>query len=377
MKIALFSDTYYPQINGVTNTLDKLEEYFKRQDIEYKLFVPRYDEENEDAHTERFYSLKFFLYPECRLALPNLFRISRSLSEFQPDIIHSMTEFGMGITGMLYGKKHNIPTISNYTTNFAQYAEYYNIDVLQQPIWDYMKWFHNQNQITLCPSHNAQKLLNENDIYNTYIFSRGIDPNRFNPTYRNEALRRELGIEDKLTFLYVGRIAYEKDLHILNESYRTIVEKYDNVALIITGDGPYLEKCKEMFPEDTIFTGFKKGYELSEIYATGDVFVCPSSTETFGNVILEAMASGLAVIGADAGGVGETIEHKQNGLKFKAKNSEELTKCMEEMIINDHLKNYLKTAGLKFAQSRTWDKIIDGLMDNYSYVLNEKKNVIA
>lgn len=377
MKIALFSDTYYPQINGVSNTLDKLIQYFEINNIKYKIFAPKYNDKNEDSHTERFYSLKFFLYPECRLALPNIFRISQSLSEFEPDIIHIMTEFNMGVAGLTYGKKHNIPTISNYTTNFSQYTEYYNLEFLKQPIWDYMKWFHNQNNITLCPSGEAQRLLNKNGINKTAVFSRGIDSSVFNPAFRNEKLRKKLGVENKTAFLYVGRVAFEKDMDILNESYRSIKEKYQNTALIITGDGPYLGKCRELFPDDTIYTGFKKGHELAEIYASSDIFVCPSSTETFGNVILEAMASGLTVIGADAGGVGEIIMHKQNGLKFKAKDSNELTCRMQELIENNNLRDYIKSNGLKFAQSRTWNKIIDNLLDVYCEVLKENKYISA
>lgn len=133
MKIALFSDTFNPQINGVSNTLNKLIRYFENNNVEYKVFVPKYDD-SIDLRTERFYSLKFFLYPECRLAIPNLFRISRILSDFKPDIIHLMTEFNMGFTGLYYGKKYNIPTISNYTTNFSQYANYYKLDFLKQHI---------------------------------------------------------------------------------------------------------------------------------------------------------------------------------------------------------------------------------------------------
>lgn len=378
MKIALFSDTFSPQINGVTNTLGKLVKYFEEKNIEYKVFVPQYDEEDIDSHTERFYSFKFFLYPECRLALPNIFRVSQVISEFQPDIIHIMTEFNMGITGLHYGKKYNIPTISNYTTNFPQYTDYYKLEFFKQPIWDYMRWFHNQNNITLCPSNEAQKLLNKNGINNTDIFSRGIDSQKYNPDYRNDHLRKMLGIENKTAFLYVGRVSIEKDLDILSESYKAIKEKYkNNVALIITGEGPYLEKCKELFPEDTIYTGFKKGRELAEIYASSDIFVCPSSTETFGNVVLEAMTSGLAVIGADAGGIKEIIDHKHNGLKFKARDANELIDCMAELIDHTPLREYLKMNGRKFGINRSWDKIMDGLLNIYNEVLSERSTISA
>ncbi|QAT61900.1 glycosyltransferase family 1 protein [Acidilutibacter cellobiosedens] len=373
MKIALFADTYLPQINGVTNTLNKLIQYYDSMGIQYKIFVPKYNTEIPDENIEQFYSVRFFLYPESRVAFPNSFRISSLLSDFRPDIIHNMTEFNMGISGLNYGKKHGIPTVSNYTTNFSQYADYYKVNFLKQPIWNYMKWFHTQNDMTLCPSVVAQKLLYNHGIYNTRLFSRGIDYKKFHPMYRSNQLREQLGISDKIAFLYVGRVSYEKDLDILSESYQDIHRKYGTkVAMIITGDGPYLEKCKEMFPKDTIFTGFKKGKELSEIYASCDIFICPSSTETFGNVVLEAMASGLPVIGANAGGVGEIIQHEITGLKFSPRDPEKLVQCMDNLIENADLRNRLKKNGRKFSVNRSWDKIFNGLINTYHEILEQK-----
>ena len=373
MKVALFTDTFLPQINGVTNTLNKLIQYYEATEIEYKIFVPKYDIASNDHNIERFYSMKFILYPDNRVAFPNLFRISSILSDFQPDIIHNMTEFNMGIAGLNYGKKHGIPTISNYTTNFSQYADYYKITFLKQVIWNYMKWFHTQNELTLCPSIAAQKLLHNNDIHNTKIFSRGIDFKNFHPMYRSHPLRDHFGISDKITFLYVGRVSYEKDLDTLSESYEIIRKKYHNqVSMIITGDGPYLKKCKQMFPADTIFTGFLKGKDLSQIYASCDIFVCPSSTETFGNVILEAMASGLPVIGADAGGVGEIIQNEVTGLKFSERNAEALAKCMSELVEDLDLRDYLSLNGREFATNRSWNKIFDGLIDIYHEIIAKK-----
>jgi len=377
MKVAVFTDTFYPQINGVTNTLGKMTGYFEENGIEYKVFAPRYDD-TFDYSIERFYSLKFFLYPDCRIALPNLFRITQTLSKFKPDLIHLMTEFNMGITGLRYGKKYGIPTISNYSTNFSQYTDYYKLDFLKQGIWDYMKWFHNQSNITLCPSNEARNLLLQHGISNTAIFSRGIDSQKFHPIKRSDRLRKKLGIGNKTAFLYVGRVSFEKDLDILCESYKKIRAQYrDGIALIITGEGPYLDRCKDMFPDDVIFTGFKKGNELAELYASSDIFVCPSSTETFGNVVLEAMASGLPVIGADAGGVREIISHRKNGLKFEARNSKDLEQRMIEAIDDGKLRNFLKWNGLEFARNRTWEKIIGGLIDVYVEVLVERSSMSA
>lgn len=373
MRVALFADTYLPQINGVTNTLGRLIAFYEAAGIEYKIFAPKYNAEKPEYNIERYYSLKFFLYPESRITFPNLFRLTGSLAEFKPELIHLMTEFNMGIAGLYYGKKHGIPTISNYTTNFSQYTSYYKINFLEQAIWNYMKWFHTQNAITLCPSKSAQSLLKDHGIHNTGLFSRGIDSENFHPMFRNPVFRKSLGLAKKTVFLYVGRLSAEKDLDTLGESYNNIHKLYpEQTALIITGDGPYMKKCRDLFPEDTIFTGFKKGRELAEIYASSDIFICPSSTETFGNVVLEAMASGLPVIGADAGGVGEIIKHQVTGLKFRPRDSNDLAACMIELISNPVLLNSLKENGREFGINRSWNQIFDGLLDVYQQVLENR-----
>lgn len=376
MKIALFTDTYLPQINGVTNTLKKLLQFYKQSGIEYKVFAPQYENENTDCNTERFYSFKFLLYPESRVALPSNIRINQTLEAFQPDIIHLMTEINMGYAGLRFGKKHRIPVISNYTTNFSQYTAYYNLNFLKQPVWNYMKWFHTQSDLTLCPSYAVERLLNLHGIHNTKIFSRGIDMKNYNPLYRSNELRKQLGIHDKTAFLYVGRVSVEKDLDVLCKSYQNLQQRYPGeTALVITGDGPYLKECKKNFPDTTIFTGYKSGKELADIYASCDIFVCPSSTETFGNVILEAMASGLPVIGADALGVGENIKHNINGIKFTARNEDELFASMEKLLLNSSFRDNLIKHGLTYATAKSWDHVFQDLNTIYEEFNSNKKCV--
>ncbi|MCH3963606.1 MAG: glycosyltransferase family 1 protein [Clostridium sp.] len=378
MKVAIFTDTFLPQINGVTNTLSKLVEYYEKNNIDYMVFAPDNNvDEDENYNIQRFFSIKFFLYPECRIAFPNTFRLNDLLSSFKPDIIQLMTEFNMGMVGLKYGKKHGIPTVSNYTTNFCQYLNYYNLDFLSGYVWNYLRWFHNQNSLTLCPSEEAKFYLKKKGLSNTDIFSRGIDSERFNPAVRSENLRRQLGINNKLVFLYVGRVSPEKDLDILIDAYKKIYCKYrERVALIITGEGPYMDKCKDDLPENTIFTGFKRGRELAQIYASSDIFTFPSSTETFGNVVLEAMASGITVIGADAGGVRNIIEHGINGLKFKARDANELVDLMIEVIENEDLRNVLSINGRNTGLNRSWNKVFGGLMDTYNDILINKDNSV-
>jgi glycosyltransferase involved in cell wall biosynthesis len=375
MRVALFTDTFLPQINGVTNTLTKLIEYYKANNIEYLVFAPdSYSDLNQNFNVEKFISIKFLLYPECRLSFPNIFRLRNSLFQFNPDIIHIMTEFNMGIVGLIYGKKFKIPTVSNYTTNFAQYLKYYNLDIFNNTSWNYMRWFHNQNEMTLCPSMETKELLRSNGIQNTGIFSRGVDFENFNEKLRSVKLRKQLGIDDKIVLLYVGRVALEKDIHVLKESYIRILNQYkDRVSLIITGNGPELERYKKSFPKNTIFTGYKKGRELAEIYASSDIFIFPSPTETFGNVVLEAMASGLPVIAANAGGVKDTVKNRINGLLFNPGDASELSNLIIEIIEDEPLKNTLKNSARKTVLERSWNSIFEGLIETYEHVIFNKK----
>ena len=263
MKIAIFTDTFLPQVNGVTNTLNKLIEHFEANNIEYLVFAPdSYVKLKHNFNIEKFFSLRFFLYPECRISFPNIIRLRDSLLNFNPDVIHIMTEYNMGVMGLMYGRKYGIPTISNYTTNLSQYLKYYNLDFLEKHMWNYMRWFHNQNDLTLCPSIETRNFLKSHGIQNIDIFSRGVDAESFSPELRNINLRKHLGVNDKIALLYVGRVALEKDIDILLESYKKVLNKHgDKITLIITGDGPELQNCKRDFPKGTIFTGYKKGKE--------------------------------------------------------------------------------------------------------------------
>lgn len=371
MKAAIFTDTFLPQINGVTNTLVKMTEHFQKHDTDYIIFAPEhYSESFSDLKkVERFFSIKFFLYPECRISLPNLLRVKNTLQNYKPDVIHLMTEFSMGLTGLHYGKKYNIPTLSNYTTHFPKYLQYYNLQSFEKNAWDYMRWFHNQSQYTLCASSDTQNRLQQEGINRTAFFTRGVDTENFSPSLRSPYLRKELGAEDKMALLYVGRISAEKELDVLMQAYQMLLKKHHKkITLIVTGEGPALEHYKKAFGKQVLFTGYKKGKELSRIYASSDLFVFPSSTETFGNVVLEAMASGIPAVVPFAGGVKDIVSHEKDGLFFKSGSSEDLASQIEKLIMNPLLYKHLKEQARVAALKRGWDNVLNQLTDIYHSV---------
>jgi glycosyltransferase involved in cell wall biosynthesis len=377
MKIAYFTDTYLPQINGVTNTLSKLTKYFsERDDIEYKIFAPDFkDLESEDRNVERFYSVRFFAYPECRLSLPNLTRLKIALDEFQPDIIHSVTEINMGLVGMNFAVQNKIPLISTFTTNFPEYLKFYNLPFLYDMSWSIMRKIHNQSDMCLCPSLETKKLLESQGINNVGLWGRGIDFEKFKPVDDKSEIKRKYGLEDKIVLLYVGRVSQEKNMDILIDSYKKLKEEYhEKIALIVTGGGPRLEELTKKNP-DVLFTGYLKGKDLTDIYSSADIFSFPSSTETLGNVVLEAMASGLPVVGPAAGGLKDNIIDGYNGILSVPNEVESFYQGIRLLIENDSIRIEMSKNTRAFAKTKSWNRVFEGLIESYKTVLNRNCNL--
>ncbi|WP_018249526.1 glycosyltransferase family 4 protein [Orenia marismortui] len=374
MRIAIFTDTFLPQVNGVTKTLAKLKEYLEKEGIDYLIFAPddpEADSLNFEKNIQRMLSFRFFLYPECRLSVPNYFKIKNKLNEYQPDLIHIVTPFNLGLCGLKYATSYDIPLISSYHTNFTHYLDYYNLHFLEKPIWTFFRWFHSHSTINLCPSQSSLEELSDNGIKNLEIWDRGINSKLYSPQYRDEDLRESYELGDRITLLYVGRLAPEKNLNLLMESMKIINQKYkDQVRLLITGDGPLLDKLKSEAPSNVIFTGYLKGHNLSKIYASADIFAFPSITETYGNVILEAMASGLAVVSFLEGGVRENLEDGYNGLACVEVTPESFAINLEKVIINKKLREELADNAYNYAINKSWDKVFERLINNYQEVIN-------
>lgn len=379
MKIAIFTDTFSPQINGVTKNLDRLLSFFTVQGIEYLVFAPETEPRIENIHEKnviRMKSLNFFLYPELKFSLPNYLKIKSKLTEFNPDLFHLITPFNIGLTGLYAARQTNTPIVASYHTNFDQYLEYYNINFLEKAAWKYLRWFHDQALRNYCPSEETKKELAKRDFINLDIWGRGIDAELFSPAHRDQQFIEKNDLNNKISILYVGRIAREKNLSLLMDSFRNLNKKYQNkVELIITGDGPELKSLKEKAPANVIFTGFKNGLELSRIYASADIFAFPSVTETYGNVIIEAMASGLPVVAVLAGGVKENLINNYNGLACQGNNVQEFTVKLEKIVLDDKLRKSLAHNARQYALEQSWDHVFEKLEKSYQKVIADYRSV--
>ncbi len=371
MKVAIFTDTYLPQINGVTKTLGRFVEYMEKNNIDYRVFAPVDGNKEYNDKIIRFFSFRFFLYPECRVSLPNYFAMSKQLRNFNPDIIHIVTPFNIGLCGLKYAKDYNVPLVSSYHTNIPEYLEYFNLKFLSNVSWDFFRWFHAHCQKNYCPSKVTMELLESKGINNLEIWGRGINTNKFTSKNRSQDFRKKYSINDKLAILYVGRVSPEKDLDVFIEAAKRLNKKYyEKIHFVVVGNGPMLNELKDQGITNMSFTGFLKGESLQEAYASSDIFMFPSSTETYGNVILEAMASQVPVIACYAGGIKENLIDGYNGMACKVRDVDDFYESCEKLILNQDLRELLKKNGREYTLKRTWDSIYDKLIDSYEGVID-------
>ncbi|MEH7235707.1 glycosyltransferase family 4 protein [Bacillus sp. JJ1562] len=373
MKIAIFTDTYYPEVNGVARTLKRFTDYLEEQGNDVKVFAPTSDSnEYVSDHIHRFKSLSFFLYPECRLAFPNMFQIRAELEKFSPDIIHVATPFNIGFWGSYYAKKLNIPLVGSYHTDFDYYLQFYDLQFLSNPLWKYMKWFHRPFQKLYVPTLVTKNQLEEKGFANIEIWTHGVDCELFNPFYNKAVVREKHQVSKKFTLTYVGRLAPEKNVDLLIEIAKSLPTEWsEQIQWLIVGDGPSRTKMEEDAPSNITFTGFLKGTELAEVYAASDLFVFPSASETFGNVMLESMASGTPVIGVNAGGVKNVVQEGITGYLCEPGNSMEITNTILHLLENDGVRNRMGMEGRKYALTQKWDVIFENLLYSYSTVLKD------
>ncbi|GAE37086.1 glycosyltransferase family 4 protein [Halalkalibacter akibai] len=381
MRIAIFSDTYAPEINGVARTLKRYTDYLDKMKIEYKLFVPESSYQVPAvSHVQRLTSIPFLLYPECRIALPNPLHLKQTLDEFNPTLIHIATPFNLGLYGLHYGKKHNIPMIASYHTHFDDYLSYYHLTFLEKWVWKYMSWFHRSFEKVYVPSNSTKEKLLSNKVHDQIeIWGRGVNHEMFSPTKRSkEQLKKKFHIKEKNILLYVGRIAPEKDIDIVLKTFQSLPESVNKDShLIIVGDGPQFRSLAEQKLTNITWTGFMEGEPLAEIYASSDVFVFPSPTETFGNVVLEALASGLPVIGANSGGVQHLITNGKTGFLCEPKNVNQFVQQTSFLLENESLRTACSKEAREFALTFSWDDIFQELIKSLEVVVKERVRISA
>lgn len=370
LRLAIFTDTYGPQVNGVARTLERLV-----HEVEARGGAVRVETVEDPAapwadRERRWASTPFWAYPQLRIAAPAKAAVLGGLRAFRPTLVHAATPFGIGLAGRHAARALGVPLVTSYHTSFTEYLRHYGLSALDAVAWPFLRWFHNSGARTFAPSQLVAADLAQRDFANLRVWGRGVDPLRFHPRFRSKEMRAAMGAgERELVLAYVGRLAPEKGIHVALEAFRNVVATDGvRVRIAIAGDGPDEARCRAMAPADTWFAGSLRGEELSRFYASADVFVFPSTTETFGNVVLEAMASGLPVVAPDVGATLELASAATAQL-FRGGDSASLTEALLHLLDDAPRRVALRSAGLEVAAGRSWDAVWDALFAEYLQVL--------
>jgi glycosyltransferase involved in cell wall biosynthesis len=366
MRVALVCETFLPDVNGVTTTLCHLLEYLQQQGHEALLFALQGAPTSyAGAEIVPLSGMPLPLYPEVKVTPPQPGLTAR-LRQFQPELVHLVGPVVLGAIVPGIVRRLGLPLIASYHTDFGAYSRHYSLGFLQHGVNAWLRWIHNRCRINLCPSSFTLRVLRSAGFRRLRIWGRGVDTERFHPRYRSEAWRAAVGARPgERILLYVGRLAAEKRIDLLPEAIRGIPD----VRLVFVGDGPFRTELQRRCAGLPVhFTGYLKGNDLATAYASADVFLFPSDTDTFGQVIQEAMASALPVIAARAGGAIDLIQHGQNGYLFAPGVASDLRARLRELLANDDQRLVQGMAGRTIAEQRSWPRVMNELMGYYAQV---------
>lgn len=337
LRLAVVTETYPPEINGVALSLGRMVNGLRERNHDIQLIRPRQLPGDQPAKHQGFDELltgglPIPRYPNLRLGLPAKRILINQWLHQRPDLVHIITEGPLGWSALQAATTLKIPVCSDFRTNFHSYSQHYGIGLLKKPIVAYLRKFHNRTLATLVPTEQLRSELAGAGFRNLQVISRGVDTRLFDPKRRDPELRRRWGADGRTpVVLHVGRIAAEKNLTALNGAFAKIRQRSPEARLLLVGDGPEAGNLRGQWP-DAIFTGMLRGETLAAHYASADLFLFPSLTETFGNVTLEAMASGLPVVAFDYAAAGQHIQHGNNGLLAGFGNNSEFAAAASTMI---------------------------------------------
>jgi glycosyltransferase involved in cell wall biosynthesis len=368
MRIAYFSEVFLPKVDGVVNTLCHLFDYLGEHAHDSILFAPNGGPDFYDCTPVMgFHGYAFPQYPELRLVPPTI-DVTSTLQNFQPDLIHVVNPASLGWAGIRYGYKNEIPIVASYHTDVPGFAAHRGLGFTKTVIWRYFRLIHNLTDLTLAPSEFTAREIKEKGFLNVKVWSRGVDTQRFSPMKRSQAWRVRFtnGYPGTPILLYVGRLAREKRVHLLHDMIKNIPE----AVLAIVGDGPARPDLERLFADtNTIFTGYLTGEELAQAYASADVFVFPGANETFGNVVLEAMASGLPVIAPKSGGIVDFVRDGVTGYLFAPEDVISLLFTARLLVQFPTVARRMGEAGRADAANRNWSTVLDELIQHYQNLL--------
>ncbi len=375
LRIAVVTETFPPEVNGVAMTLGRIVDGLVRRGHSIQLIRPRQAREPEGpglSGIEQVLSAGVPIpsYGDLRFGLPSKRRLVKLWSAKRPDIVHVATEGPLGWSAVAAARKLQLPVTSSFHTNFQSYTLHYGLGMLRSPIESYLRKLHNQTQLTMVPTRELMHDLHNRGYNNVKLLSRGVASDLFNPIKRSTQLREGWGASAQdVVVLLVGRLAKEKNVGLVISAFRAIQRVKPRTKLVFVGDGPLRQALQTSCP-DAIFAGVQKGEALAAHYASGDLFLFPSVTETFGNVVPEALSSGLALVSYASAAAQELITHGLNGMLVPANDELQFISAAVGVAEDPATLTRLSQAAPASVAHLTWDTIYDNFVEHLTRVVD-------
>lgn len=356
MRIAFVTETFLPATDGVVTRLRHTLEELNELGDETLVICPKYPEGGPESYAGAFVhrtpGVPFPPYPQIRLAPPNP-GIGRALVRFRPDVIHAVNPIVLGVGAVYYARKLGLPLVASYHTNVATYASFYRLGFLHEATRWYTRTLHNEAAVNLCTSRATMDYLHGEGIKRVRLWPQGVNGEFLNPSKASPEWREKLSDnhpEDRL-LLFVGRLAPEKGI----EKLKRVLREVPDTRLAIVGDGPARKSLeREYAGERAVFTGLLRGEDLASAYASADLFLFPSTTETLGMAMIEALASGLPVIAARSGASHEVVSEGEDGFLYDPDDAGDLVRAVRRVFEEDGLRESLSRGARASAERRDW-----------------------
>lgn len=374
MKIAYFIGSAKNEENGVDRVLARLIREGEAHGVESVIVTGWVESPGMTYHVPIFTvpSMKFPLYRDYRLPFPWMKGFYKNLDAFHPDVIHIHSPDTSAWEALRYARKRGIPIMATHHTDFVRYLKYYHLSALKSFLWYLLRRLYNQLDLITTPSSVTAHDLLLHGVKHVKIIPWGTELERFNPSFRSDAWRAAvLKKTQKYIVLFVGRLTWEKDLKTLAETYALLREARDDFAMVVVGRGPNEEDLKQLMP-GAVFLGYKEGRELSECYASSDIFLFPSSTETFGNVTIEAMASGIVPVVANEGGSRSLVKEGITGFLCASRDPKRFFETTNLLLNDEQLRKKMRAECISFAQSFSWSSVFQKMYELYRMLLEKK-----
>ena len=378
LRAAMVTETYPPEVNGVARTIGLMVEGLCARGHAVQLVRPRQHRADRGADGADFQELlrpgiPVPRYTQLKMGMPGGRALVRAWTRWRPDLVHIATEGPLGWSALAAARKLKLPVVTDFHTNFHAYSRHYGVSWLRRPIAGYLRHFHNRADCTLVPTGELARQLAAQGFERLRVVGRGVNPKVFSPERRSRALRATWGADDDtLVALCVSRFAPEKNFPLVIEAYEAMRRLRPGTRLVLVGDGPLLEELRRA-GVGCVIAGRLVNGELSAHYASADVFLFPSATETFGNVLIEAMASGLPTLSYDYAAAAELVRHGENGLKVGFEQEEDFIGQAEWLAGHPEALGELGAQARLTASAVSWEEIFQRLERIYLRVVGERE----